>query len=99
MMTDWVCQDGGHGRTFATFGFDTLTDEPISDADFSNCAVQANNPCASAAWSAGVDWYFVVLEEGIFMAQPGSKTGLLCAKKSWRLIEEFLAAPKRRRKL
>jgi hypothetical protein len=97
-MSDWICQDGGPGRTFAAFNFGLLTDEPVSDSDFSFVGVDGCNECASMAWSADVDWYFVVVPAGILMVQVGSDSGLLCSKKSWRLIEEFLKAPAKRKK-
>lgn len=98
-MSDWISQDGGRGREFVVFcDDDHWTDEPISDADFEHWKGGAFNDMASMAWSANADYYFVCLPAGVLIIPVGSDTGMLCRKKSWRLIEAFLDAPRAKRR-
>ncbi len=98
-MSDWISQDGGRGREFVVFGDDGIwSDEPVTDADFEHWSGGAGNDMSSMAWSANVDYYFVCLPVGVLIVPVGSDSGMLCRKKSWRLIEAFFDAPRTKRK-
>lgn len=52
---------------------------------------------ASMTWSSFCRWYFVVVENGIFLFHIDGD-GWFCRKRSASFIELFLNAPKRRRR-
>jgi len=92
----WVSVDGGRGREFVAYGCDdSLTSEPISDADILPIQLAPDSKESSEAWSCDCQWYFKATEYGIVLARPGEKNGMICLKRSWRFVEAFLDAPRK----
>jgi hypothetical protein len=71
-------------------GLRELVDEPVANVDIVPFIRSDNadmNFAASAAWSSGCEWYFVILPEGIAFWNVYSRNGLLCTKHSFRFVE------------
>ena len=92
-VRDWICQDMPRGREFVAFNCETLSDEPITDADIRPCTVLPDSIEASQTWSAGCLWYFINTDAGIVLAQPGESRAVVCLKRSWAFLEAFIEAP------
>lgn len=75
---------------FPIFNDRELSMEPITPADivpFERRDSEDMNFAASAAWSSGCRWYFVILPEGIALLNVYDRRGLLCQKHSAEFID------------
>lgn len=89
MMESFFCAVGG-GKDFVIFNVADLSDDKVEDGDLAQVRSTQDSPYRSAAWSSGVEWYFVVSDEGIALFSVSTMAGYLCRKKTWRFIELFL---------
>lgn len=87
-------------RSFVLFNDDgQLGMESVDANDIEPVTIDGRGePFASAAWSAGCDWYFIVMRNGIALLSVASGRGYFCKKKSAMFIDLFLSAPYRKRK-
>ncbi len=78
--------------SFVVFNASPLSDEAVTDEDMAPCEARGLEMGAarSAAWSANVRWYFVILASGIILMNVASNCGILCRKKSYKFIEAYL---------
>lgn len=82
----------GLPSSFIVFNDEELSMEQIEPRDIEAIEIPAvkYEPFASAAWSSGVEWFFVVQPDCIVLLNTSSNNGLRCAKKSGRFIGAFL---------
>lgn len=83
---------------FIVFNDDpALPFDQVGGADLTPVRAAPGNMLASMAWSADCRWYFVVVEDGIYLFHTDGD-GWFCRKRSACFIELFLNAPKGRRR-
>jgi hypothetical protein len=87
-MSDSLYIVGAH-KDFVVFNDGNLSLDPITDTELERVQI-SHTGYASAAWSAGIDWYFVVSDDGISLFNVYSNRGWQCKKKTARFIELFL---------
>lgn len=83
----------GAGRDFVVFNDQELTEEVISEDDLEEMEIASGSEFASAAWSCGCSWYFIITDDAILLFNVYSNRGFQCRKKSAAFIEAFLNAP------
>ena len=93
---DWFVAE--FDRSFVIFGDDgQLSMEPVNAADLKPIEVaRKSSSYASAAWSSGCNWYFVVMAKGIALLNLDG-CGFYCEKRSAMFFDMFLNAPRKRR--
>lgn len=95
---DWLIQEP-HNQNLVLFNVSSLSDEPVSDEDLVRINVHGPEMYAArcATWSAGASWFVVGLPDCLVFANAHTGSGVMCRKRSWKLIEAYLDAPIRRR--
>ena len=76
---------------------DALPFDAVLPSDIVPARAPSNSPLASMAWSSDIDWYFVIVEDGIFLFHVDGN-GWFCKKRSATFIGMFVEAPKARRR-
>lgn len=75
-----------------------LSMDPVTAADLEPVAIAPGSPCASAAWSANCNWYFIIGNDLMLLLNVHTNRGFLCRKKSAMFIEMFMNAPHKSKK-
>jgi hypothetical protein len=86
-------------HNFPIFNDQPIGDDPFTAEDLEAVSV-APGFCASATWSSDCEWYFVIGDDSILLANISGR-GVRCRVRTSKFFEWFLAAgfPRRRTSL
>lgn len=74
---------------------DALPFDPVAPEDLMPAQASAASPLASMAWSCDIEWYFVIVPDGIYLFHIDG-SGWFCRKRSACFIGMFVESPKAR---